>query len=171
MSGLMSMPVIDSAVRLIESVFSHDLGTPGFNIMVGVCALTSVLVARVFMAMFSTKRGIFAAFFALMIPTCLGLIAYAMADLHLVPLIDQDWAGSVIPWIGFALFVVLSVLVIGRRIWVLSGGVSIFIYIVAMAAAIGAYFGVQVTMGVIEFGEEQVEQRDQRTKEGIDQLL
>ncbi len=167
----MQTPVIDSALRLIETVLAYDIGTPGFNIMVGFCALTWVLVARVFMAIFSSKRGIFAAFFGLGLPLGMGLVAYGMAELHAVPLVNQDWAGTAIPWMGLVLFVILAVLVIGRRIWGLSAGVSIFIYIVATTAAIAAYFGAQVTMGVIELGEEQVEQRDQRMQDGIDQLL
>lgn len=167
----MSVPAIDSAVHLIETVFAYDVGTPGFNIMLGVCALTWVMVARVFMALFSTKRGIIAAFFALAVPMCIGLLAYGMAELHAVPLIEQDWARSVIPWASFGLFVFISVVVIARRIWDLSVGVSILIYIVATAAGIGAYFGAQVTMGVIEFGEEQMEQRDQRVKDEIEKLM
>ena len=165
------MPVIDSAVSLIETILSHEVGTPGFNIIVGICVVTWVLVARIFMAMFSTKRGIFAAFFAFVVPVGIGLLAYGLADLHAVPMVEYDWAGSVVPWVGFGLFLFLAVLVIGKRIWDLSAGVSIIIYIVATAAAVGAYFGAQVTMGVIEFGKEQVEQRDKRVNEEIDQLL
>jgi hypothetical protein len=168
---IMLLSVIESAVHTIETVFAHEVGTAGFNIMLGICVLTWVFVARVFMAMFSTKRGIVAAFFALAVPMTVGLLAYGMAALYAVPLVDQDWASSVIPWTAFGLFVLLAVLVIGKRIWDLSVGVSVFIYIVATAAAVGAYFCAQATMGVIELGEEQVEQREQRTQDGLDQLL
>lgn len=147
------------------------MGTASFNIMVGICVLTWVLVARIFMAMFSTKRGIIAAFFAFVVPVSLGLLAYGMAELHAVPMVDQDWANPVIPWVAFGLFLTLAVIVIVKRILDLSVGISIFIYIVATAAAVGAYFGAQVTMGVIEFGEEKMEQRDQRVKDEIDELF
>jgi hypothetical protein len=165
------MPAIDSAVRLVESIFAHEVGTTGFNIIVGVCVLTWVLVARVFMAMFDSKRGIIAAFFALIVPLALGLIAYGMAELHAVPLAEYKWVSRVIPWTGFGLFLLLAVVVIARRIWALSAGVSLFIYLVASGAAIGAYFGVQVIINVVDFGEEQMQQRDQRVNDELDQLL
>jgi len=123
------------------------------------------------MAMFSTKRGIFAAFFAFVLPFAIGLFAYGIAELHAVPMVDQDWAAPIIPWFGFGLLVFLSVWVIAKRILDLSAGVSIFIYIVATSAAIGAYFGAQVVLGVVEYGEEQVEQRGQRVNDELDSLL
>ena len=172
----MPMQVIDSVLRLIESIFGYSVGTSGFNMMLGVCLFTWVLVARVFMALFSSSRGIFAAFFALVFPVGLGLLAYGMAALNLVPRVERTWLTSVvpaaaIPSLVFGLMVLLAVLVIARRIFALSAGVSLFIYLVASSAAIGAYFGAQVTMGVIEYGENQVEQRDQRVNEELDQLF
>jgi hypothetical protein len=94
-----------------------------------------------------------------------------LAKLQVVPLVKQDWADSVIPWVAFGLLVYLVILVFVKRIWDLSAGACIVIYLIATSAAIGAYFGAEVTMGVVDFGEQQIEQRDQRTKEKIDSLL
>jgi hypothetical protein len=167
----MSMPVIDSVLRFIEAVFTYEAGTPQLNIVIGACVLTWILVARVFMSMFSSKRGIIAAFFGFALPMVFALLAYASAELYAVPVIEQDWLGSVIPGLSLGFILFLSIILLGRRIWGLTSGVSIFIYLVATAAAVGAYFGAQVTIGVIEFGEEQVEQRDQRMSEDINELL
>ncbi len=156
---------------MIESLFGYEVGDPILNITVGVCLLTWVLIARVFMAMFPTKRGIIAAFLSLAVPLLIGLLAYGMAELHIVPMVEADWADPVLPWVGFAFFLLFAIILIAKRILDLSAGVAIFIYIVATSASIGAYFGVQVTTGVIEFGEEQVEQRDQRVNDEIDSLL
>ncbi|MGZ0657117.1 hypothetical protein ACWPKO_04425 [Coraliomargarita sp. W4R53] len=167
----MPTQVIDSVMRLIEATFGYSVGTSGFNIMLGVCFFAWVLVARVFMALFSSNRGILAAFLAFALPVGLGLLAYGMAELHLVPLVDRGWLATALPGVAFGLMLLLAVLVIVRRIFALSSGVSLFIYLVATSAAIGAYFGAQVTMGVIEYGENQVEQRDQRVTEELDQLF
>lgn len=167
----MTILVIDSALRLLEAVFGYEAGDSLFNISVGLCVLAWILVARVFMAMFSTKRGIIAAFFALIVPLMIGLLAYAMAELHMVPRVDAVWAPAVLPWVGFGLFVLASVLVFSKRILDLSAGVTVFVCLVATAAAIGMHFATQITMGVIEYGEEQVEQREQRVNEGLDSLL
>ena len=169
--NLMLRTIIDSVVSLVESVFVYDLGSPGFNLTVGICAFTWILVARVFMAVFSSKRGIVAAICGLAVPVALGLFAYGLAKLQVVPLVKQDWADSVIPWVAFGLLVYLAILVFVKHIWDLSAGACIVIYLIATSAAIGAYFGAEVTMGVVDFGEQQIEQRDQRTKEKIDSLL
>lgn len=162
---------IDLVLHFIEVLFGYGIGSTGFNIIVGVCALTWVVVARIFMAMFSSKRGLFAAFLVLVLSFAIGLVAYAMAALYLVPVLEHNWAAEYIPKIFFGVVVVLTLHAIGKRIWELSTGVSLFIYIVATAAAVGAYFGTQVTLGVIEFGEEQVEQRDQRVKDDLEALF
>jgi hypothetical protein len=123
------------------------------------------------MAMFGSKRGIIAAFFALVIPMSIALIVYGATELYAVPVIKQDWLASIISSLSFGLFLFLSLILLGRRCWRLTSGVSIFIYLVATAAAVGAYFGAQVILGVIEFGEDQVEQRDQRMTEEMNELL
>jgi len=167
----MPLPGIESVIRMLEALLGYEVGTPLFNVTVGVSLLAWVIVARVFMAMFSTKRGIFAAFFALAVPLLIGLLAYGMAELHAVPLVEADWAPAALPWVGFGLFLFLAVLVLAKRILDLPAGVTVFVYIVATSAAIGAYFGTQVTMGVIEYGEQQVEERDKRVKDELDSLL
>lgn len=90
----MLMPVIESICGLLEAVFNHEVGSPYFNVMLGVCLVAWVVVARILMAMLASPRGILA----------------------------------------------------------------------ATAVATGAYFAAQVTIGVIETGGEQIEQRDQRVK-------
>ncbi|WPJ94490.1 hypothetical protein SH580_13725 [Coraliomargarita algicola] len=169
----MSKEVFESILRLVEAIFGYSVGEPDFNIVFGVCLFAWVLAARVFMAIFSSKRGIIAAFFAFALPLGIGLLGYAMAERFVVPQVSQvgGWTVYAIPSVICALFVFLSVLVIAKRIWALSAGVSIFIYIVATAAAIGVYFGAQVTLGVIEYGEEQMEQRERRVNSELDSLL
>ncbi len=167
----MPTPVIESVVSLLNEVFPYEIGSPLFNIMLGVPFLAWLVAARVFMAMFGSKRGIFAAFFALALPLGIALLAYGMAELHAVPLLEYDWAPDYIPWAGFGLFVFLSVIVFAKRFFDVSTGVAVFIYLVATAAALGAYWGAQVTIGVIEAGGDQVELRERRVKDEIDSLL
>lgn len=167
----MPSPVIESVIRMLEELIGYEVGDPLFNLTVGVSLLAWLIVVRIFMAMFTTKRGIFAAFFALMVPLLISLLAFATVELHAVPLVEADWAPTVLPWVGFGLFLFGSILVIAKRILDLSAGVTVFVYIVATAAAVGAYFGTQVTVGVIEYGEKQMEQRDKQVKDELDSLL
>ncbi len=167
----MQMPVIESAIGFMEQVFGYKMGTPGFYLTLGVCVLVWLVVARILMSMFSSQRGIFAAAFAFSATFAIGLLAYGMTELHLVPMIESDWVEDWLPLVGLVLFVFLSALVIAKRIMDTNGPLVIFIFIVATGAAVGAYFGVQVTMGVIEYGEGQVEQREERVNKDIDAIL
>ncbi len=167
----MEHPVIDSSVQLIEELFSSKVGTPEFSMTVGICALVWVLVTRVLLGMFSSKRGILASGLALVVPLSIGLIAHGMAGLHLVPLVEIDWAAKWLPIAALVLFILLAVLVIAKRILQVSASVAVFIYLVATAAAVGGYFGAQITLGVIQFGEEKVEQREEKVQGEIDSLL
>lgn len=65
----------------------------------------------------------------------------------------------------------LSMIVLTRKLWELTFGVCLFIFIASAVASIGSYFAVQVTLGVLEYGEEKVEQRDKRVKDDLGQLL
>lgn len=170
---IFNMPsrLLESVVSMLEVIFDAELGDPVFNAIVGVCCFTWVLIARVFMTMFPTKRGIFAVVLALALSLGLGLLGYSLTEIQMVPLVQTDWARGLLPWMGFGLSVLLSILLVARRILGVSTGVAVFIYIVATTAAVGAYFGAQVTIGLIEYGEEKVEQREQRVKEDLDSLL
>lgn len=101
----MEHPVIDSSVQLIEELFSSKVGTPEFSMTVGICALVWVLVTRVLLGMFSSKRGILASGLALVVPLSIGLIAHGMAGLHLVPLVEIDWAAKWLPIAALVLFI------------------------------------------------------------------
>lgn len=167
----MQMPVIDSAVGFLEQIFSYEMGTPGFYLSFGACVLVWLVVARILMSMFSSQRGILAAICAFVVTFAIGLLAYGMTELHLVPMVEVDWAADWLPLVGLVLFVFLAALVIAKRIMDINGPLAVFIFIVSTGAAVGAYFGVQVTMGVIEYGEGQVEQREERVNKDIDAIL
>lgn len=167
----MQSPVIDPITQFLEQLFAYDIGTPGFNLTVGVCAIVWIGVTRFLMSMFSSQRGIFAAAFACVITFAIGLVAYGMTEAHLVPMVEVEWAADWLPLTGLIIFALLSVAVIAGRIIDVSGALAVFIFIVATAASVGGYFGVQVTMGVIEYGEGQVEQREERVNKDLDEIL
>jgi hypothetical protein len=162
---------VEVIIDLVESVLSYAPGSSIFNLVLGVCVFAWVIAARIFMGLFSSRRGLLAAFLALLVTLSVGLIAYGLIEVYVVPSLELARAGALLPSVGFWLFVFLATQTLGRRILDLSTGVTVFIYLVATAAAIGAYWGAQVTMGLIEYGEGQVEQREQRVNEGIETLL
>jgi hypothetical protein len=170
----MSASLVDTAVSSIERVFNSEVGDPLFNVSAVICFVVWVLIARLFISMTASKRGIFAASFALIISFAFGVSAYSIVEFYVVPdlAVDSaDWSDRILPWAGFGLFLLLSILLITKRILDLSAGTSIFIYLVATGAAVCAYFATQVTMGVLEFGEDKVQERDQRVNEELDSML
>ncbi|TVP78269.1 MAG: hypothetical protein EA353_08680 [Puniceicoccaceae bacterium] len=158
---------------LLKGALGYELGSLEFNIMLVVCLATWVIVARVFMTMFSTKRGFLAAFLACVISLTAGIVGYMVAEFYLIPGIAADWADEVVqvlPLAGLVGFILLSVFFLTGRILKLSVGSTLFVYIVATTVSACAYFGVKVGLGVMETGGTTLEQREQRMQRELESM-
>lgn len=86
----MQSSVFDPILRFVEQIFAYDIGTPGFNVTLGVCAIVWIAITRLLMSMFSSQRGIIAAATACVVSFSIGLIAYGMTEVHLVPMVEAE---------------------------------------------------------------------------------
>lgn len=167
----MPQPFIDALVELISSVIAYEMGSQSFYIVIAACALTWIILARILMGMMKSEKGFIAAIFALLVPLSLGLLAYGLAAWQAVPLIDADWAEQYLPLGIFGLILVLSILITAKRIMALSGVLSVIVFVFASAASVGAYYGVGIALETLEFGGDQIKQRDEKSKKELDSLL
>lgn len=167
----MDPSLFESPSAFLEAIFRYEIGSSAFNLVLGVCLVTWVVVARITMAICSSRRGFIAAFFGLILSVVVGYIGGIVALYHGVPNFDAEWAEEVVPLLGFALGVLLTAVVVLVRIWKLSIGVCLFIFCLASAASTIAYFGAEMTLNMVEYGGQHIEKRDQRSGDALDSLL
>lgn len=161
---------IGAILELLESTFGYAVGAPEFNLALGVSMAAWVFAARLFMVMFSTRRGIVAAFLACVVSLVAGLCGYVGVEHYVLPLIEANWADVALPIAGLFGCILLSVLAVTKQILKLSAGGTIFIYVVATMVAVCAHFGVQIALGLVDAGSGQVEQREQRMQERLESI-
>lgn len=167
----MSKKLIDSVLELISSLTHYELGSTQFYIIFAVSAVAWLVVARVLMGLLKSDRGIVAALLALVIPLFLGLLAYSLVEVQVVPRMEAEWAEQYLP-LGVLLTVVLVVVLLTfKRIILLNGVTGLIIFTFASAAAVGAYFASDVVLETLEKGGEQIKQREERNKKEIDSVL
>ncbi|MGB0408364.1 MAG: hypothetical protein ACPG3X_07170 [Opitutales bacterium] len=167
----MPQELIDSVLGFIEAVVAYERGTKEFYIVLAASILSWVLVARLFMGLLRSSRGFISAFMALVVPLFLGLLAYGLTQWQVVPMVEAEWAEAYLPLGALVLVFFLMFIICSKCIFALSGAMSIFIFVLASAAAVGAYFGACVALETLEKGGQQIKQREERTNKAIDSVL
>ncbi|PXA03282.1 hypothetical protein DDZ13_12715 [Coraliomargarita sinensis] len=167
----MPQELIDSVSELVSACIDYEPGSTQFYVVLGAFAVAWIVVARVFMGLLKSDRGFLAATVALILPFFFGLLAYGVVDVRVVPQIEADWAGKYLPLASFVFVALLVILYLSKRVFMVSGYAAVFIFAFATAAAVTAFFGVEVTLKTLEKGEEQLKQRDERDRETIDSVL
>jgi hypothetical protein len=162
--------IIDGALELPLSIFP-ELGSAEFNIVFFSCLATWILVARVFMGLLKSRRGFLSALIALVVPLFLGLLAYSLSTLYLLPLIGQDWAAEFLPLAMFALVSILAALVTSKWVFGLEGSSGVVVFLFASAAAVGAFFISETVLATLDQGSEQIKMREERKESTLDQIL
>lgn len=166
----MDASLIESVLELLERLFGQAPGSPEFYLAFGISTAAWVIAARLFMVVVSTSRGIIAASLACLVSLTAGLLGFASTELYVLPKFEADWAARVLPLTGLFVFILVSVLVVTKRILKLSAGGTIFIYIVATMVAVCVHFGVQIVTGLMDAGGGQVEQRERRLQEEFESV-
>ncbi|HKK19285.1 MAG TPA: hypothetical protein VJ952_11445 [Opitutales bacterium] len=167
----MPREIIDSALELISSFIRYELGSAQFYVVLAACVIAWLIVARILMGLLKSDRGFMAALLALALPLFFGLLAYGVVDWQVVARIEGDWAEKYLPPAGFGLVALLVILVLSSRVFVVNGFVAVFIFAFASAAAVGAYFAAEIALETLEKGSEQIEQREERSRETIESVL
>jgi hypothetical protein len=166
----MTGELIDASLALPESLFP-EFGSQNFYLVFGSCVLAWLLVARLFMGMLKSRRGIVAAAIALLVPTVVGLIGYGLSILHLVPMLDEAWAEQLLPPGIFGLLLILTAFITSKRILGLDGSSGIVVFLFATAGAIGAYFCAEITLKTLDQGGQQIKMREEKKERAMDSLF
>jgi hypothetical protein len=164
----MSEPIINAFLSLLALVFGSEPGTNEFYLFAGVTTFSFLVVARFVTVLFKGARGLMGTVVAMALPVLLGAVAYVMIEVYALPQIDVEPAPMYLPWVGFGILLLGTVLVISRRILSLNFGLCVIIFIFASAAAAGAFYGTQMLIDLMDQGGDRIEQRDERLKEEME---
>lgn len=167
----MPVQVIEPIRELVSALIGYELGSKQFYTVVLSSLLSWLVVARIITSTLKSQRGIVAGFLALGFPLFIGLLAYGLAATQVVPKFDPSWAKPYLAYGMGAVFALLTIVTISKRLLSLSGFATIIVFLFASAAAFCAYFAVGVGLKTLEQGEQQIKQREERTKKEIDSVL
>ncbi len=160
--------IVESLLAFLVMIFRYEVGTVEFYIALG-CTLAAILVvARLFAGLFGSSKGIFVAVFATLLPLLLGAVGYVAVELYALPEIQAGWATTYLPWSVFGVLVLLVALVLSAKLWGIGAGSAVVTLILAGVAGLGAQYGAQLVIDVIDSGSSQVEKRDERLNREIE---
>ncbi len=158
----MPEPIIEALLAFLTMVFAHEVGTSEFYVVFGCTLLGVVVVARLLAGVFKSPKGIFVAVFAVALPFIVGAVGYVSVELYALPQIEADWAAAYLPWSVFGIVVFVAALLLSAKLWGIGKGVSVFILILSGLAGMGAHYGAQLMLGIMDTGTSQIEQREER---------
>lgn len=158
-------------LELISFGLHHEVGSTEYCVVLAVSLAAWLVVARVFMGLYQSDRGVVGALLALVFPVVLGLLAYGFVDSQLVPQMKMEWARQYLPLGALAVVAVLIVLLISKRCIQLDGVVTLIIFICASLVAVGAFCGAMITLEAFEKSGEQFKDREERNKQQIESVM
>ena len=164
----MPEPIIESLLAFLVMVFRYEIGTTEFYIAVGATLVGVLVVARLLAGLLGSSKGIFVAAFAVLSPLFLGAMGYVAVELYVLPQIEADWAATYLPWSVFGVLVFLVALILSSKLWGIGKGSAVMTLILAGVAGLGAQYGAQLVIDVIDSGSSQVEKRDERLNREIE---
>ena len=97
----------------------------------------------------------------MLLPLLIGLAAYAVTAAFVVPKLGQAWASQYLAWAALALFAVLSVVFISRRIWDIAALGAVVVFVFALSVATLGYVAIDSMMHLSEQADDTVTDRQQ----------
>ena len=155
-------PMIDSLLAFLVMVFRYEVGTIEFYITVSCAVVGLLVVARLLAGLFGSSKGIFTAMSAVGLPLLLGAVGYVAVELYALPQIQADWAASYLPWSVFGVVAVFVALFASSKFWDVGRGVAVVVLVVAGLSGMAAQYVGQLVIDVLDSGTQQVEKRDDR---------
>ena len=146
---------------LLESIFGGEIGSDRFTIMFSVPMFGALIVAWFLSKAFGSKRGLVGSIIALLLPLMIGLAAYTVVAVFVVPELGQPWAGDYLAWAALALFTLLSVMLVSRRIWDIAALAAVVVVVFALSAATMGYFAIDSMMHLSEQADDTATDRQQ----------
>ena len=164
----MTEQVIESSTKLLELIFQYEFGSDYFYTLMGSTLVILFGITWLLARNFGSKAGLFKTAIAVMLPLLLGVFGYVMMDIFLAPKLETLALKTYMPWVGFGLVSLLTLLVLTKKM--LGQGAIVTIMIVTMAtfAAGIAYYGADVHIKMADKGSERSKQPNTRA---IDQIV
>lgn len=161
-------PILDSLVSLLNTVFGHEVGSNPFYTVFGMTVFAVLIVARLLVALFGSGKGIIVTSLGILLPIVFGLMAYVMIEIHVVPSIEAEWAPLYLPWAGFGLLVLGGIVVFTRRLFGKGLFMTLFIFVISMAAGVGAWVCSGIVTDYVGFSGSEIEQRQERLEDDLE---
>ena len=166
----MPEPLVNAFLDLLGQLLGADPGSARFSILLSASLAGALLVARLFIGVFGSGRGIIAAAFGLAVPLTLGMLAYVLAEVYAVPLMREGWAAEYLPWAAAGCLVLAGLEFFSRRFLDIGGAAVLVVFLFAAAGAYGVFEGTRYLHDTVLEGEAKIEAREKRLNEEIEKV-
>lgn len=163
----MPEPLVNAFLDLLRQLLGAEPGTARFSLLLGVSLAGAVVVARLFLGVLGSPRGIVAAAFGLAVPVALGIFAHVLAEVYAVPLMREGWAARYLPPVAAGCLALAGLEFFSRRFLDLGGLRVLVVFGFAAAGAYGAFEATRYLHDAVLKGESGIEGREERLKEEI----
>ncbi len=153
--------VLQVSRALLESVFGGEIGSERFSIMLSLPLFGSLVVAWFLSKVFGSKKGMVGAIIGIVLPLAVGIVAYSITTVFIVPEMSQPWAKDYLAWIVFGLLVLVSVVALSRFVWDVGAIAAVIVVVFALAAGALAYFTIDSMMDLSDQADGTVQDRKQ----------
>ena len=153
--------VLQVSRALLEFVFGGEIGSERFAVMLSIPLFGSLIVAWFLSKAFGSKKGILGAMIALVLPLLVGIAAYSVATVFIVPEIGQAWATDYLGLIILVLFVFLTVVVLSKRVWDIGAFAAVIVIVFALSAGSIGYFAIDSMMDLSKQADDTASGRKQ----------
>ena len=147
--------------ELLESVFGGEIGSERFSIMLSLPLFGALVVAWFLSKVFGSKKGIFGALLALVLPLLIGVAVYSIVTVFVVPEIGQAWATDYLGPVALGLSIFLSVVVLSRRVWDIGAVAAVIVIVFALSVGSIGYFAIDSMMNLSEQADDTASDRKQ----------
>ena len=156
----MPQELIDALLEPISFLIQYEIGSSEFLIVLVATLAVWIVVARVFMGLLDSDRGILAAVLTLAIPLLSGLFSYGLVEWQIVPMIEAEWAQSYLA-VAMSVTVALVIIIFAvKRLTGLSRLASVFVILFASTAAILMSIGTSTVIDALQKGSEKIKERE-----------
>jgi hypothetical protein len=157
-------PLLDSALIPFNALWSITPEHPLFWIMPATAFLAGTLTVRMMMGLCHAKRGIIQAFGALLFPTALTLLVFALIYQYGAPLIDNNALKNLTLYAIPGLVLILSLMTFGRRLMGFGRIGTVFIFSLGMGLGLFASVISEYIIESMSSSADAIEEREQRIR-------
>lgn len=161
-------PIIDSFVALLSSVVGYEIGTNEYYVVLGISLFFMCVATRILVGMFGSERGIVLTSMGVLLPIFIGGIAYALAEIYVVPKAQIGWMREYAPWLGFGLITFLTASVFAKRFFDLNGLVSVFTVILSLGVGVAGIICSGIVVEVLMTSGSNMEDREERISDEVE---